>query len=52
MLTKTDQGGSFSGVATGLTGVDVSTPVFPVVDFPILKNPLRKVSGGGEVNVF
>ena len=27
-----------SGVATGRTGVDLSTPVFPDIDFPILVN--------------
>ena len=37
-----------SGVATGWTGVDMSTPVFPEVDFLISLNPLKKVWGGGD----
>ena len=36
-----------SGVATGWTGVDMSTPVFPEFDFLISRNPLKKLWGGG-----
>ena len=32
-----------SGVATGWTGVDMSTPVFPEFDFLISRNPLKKI---------
>ena len=38
-----------SGVATGWTGVDMSTPVFPEFDFLISRNPLKKLWGGVDV---
>ena len=41
--------GGTSGVATGWTGVNMSTPVFPEVDFLISRNPLKKSLGGGVI---
>ena len=38
-----------SGVATGWTGVDMFTPVFPEFDFLISRNPLKKLWGGGLI---
>ena len=40
---------SISGVATGWTGVDMSTPVFPEFDFLNSRNPLKKLWGGGLI---
>ena len=36
-----------SGVATGWNGMDMSTPVFPEVDFPISQNPQKNLWGVG-----